>query len=230
VLKYVYLEFNIIYNPKKAKMNKNLHFQTSSLFDMIELVQRPIPEQRKFEIEYYDLLIALPGIILKAFEISNATKRNKNPLSMNRNWFANEMSGNVIDLIAQSFPMLVKYTGRGSYFLLLNFKYECYIKKLTKKRLFPMYNHSRTSKRLTNQVASKIEEPIPVIYMGWTINKTNDQIFGFHAVCIKGDERLWNTDLTAIQKPNENELKITPQAEIETNLVVVTVKGKRKAN
>lgn len=202
-----------------------------SLFNVLQLVQRPVPDQLKFEVEYYDLLQALPEIILKAFNLSHQAKKNKNPLSMNRNWFANEMSGNVIDLVSQSFPLFIKYTGRGSYCLLLNYKYECYIKKLTKKKLFPMYNHSKTSKRLTNQEAlEKVEEPIPVIYMGWTINKTNDQIFGYHAVCIKGDERLWHSDLTAISKPHTEDLQNTNSTKVETTPLVVTVKGKRKAN
>ncbi len=206
----------------------NPHYRQTSLFDESNLIQRPLPEQREFEIDYYDVLKSIPEIFSKGFLISNEVKKKKNPLSMNRNWFANEMSGNVIDLVSQSFPLFIKYTGRGSYCLFLNYKYECYIKKLTNKKLFPMYNHSLTSKRLTDQKALKIEEPIPIIYIGWTINNSNDNITGYYAVCIKGNERIWCSDLTCINPPNILDVDVDNNTPNPVG-VIVTPKTHRKS-
>lgn len=197
------------------------------LFDTSSLIQRPIPEQEEFENEYFDLLRALPKIIDAAFELTNAAKKNKRPLSMNRNWFANELNGNVLDLISQSFPHFVKSTGRGSYFLYLNYRYECYIKRLTNKRLMPSYNHSKISKRLTNLQALPSEPALPVIYLGWTINKTKEIITGYHAVCNKGADRIWATDLLQINTERLKAVISSENTNQESN-VKVTVKAKRK--
>jgi hypothetical protein len=205
-----------------------LHKMPGVLFDTSKLVQRPIPEQQEFEKEYFELLKALPKIIDSAFELTIEAKKNKRPLSMNRNWFANELNGNVLDMISQSFPDFIKSTGRGSYFLYLNYKYECYIKRLTNKRLLPSYNHSKTSKRITNLQALPTEPALPIIYLGWTINKSNERITGYHAVCNKGAERIWATDLLQI---NANRLKIAAIDEkpIQVSSVKVTVKAKGKS-
>ena len=223
---------NIKNSKKLNKMSKNSipnGYKANYLFDTAKLIQRPIPEQRGFEIEYYELLNSLPEKINEAFELTNKAKRKKRPLSINRNWFPNEMSGNVLDLVAQSFPHLVQATGRGSYCLMLNFKYECYIKKLTNKKLSPVYNHSKTSRRLTNQQAKeKIEAPIPVIYMGWTINKTNEKITGYYAVCRKGEDRIWYSDLTSIELPQIKNIEVE-QTKSTPSKVVVKLKDKRKA-
>jgi hypothetical protein len=210
---------------KLIKMSSSVNQPT--LFNMMKLVQRPIPDQRNFEIEYFDLLKALPGIIMQAFNLTNKAKRKKRPMSMNRNWFANELSGNVLDLVAQSFPHYVQRTGRGSHCLVLKYKYECYLKKLDKK-LSPLYNHSKTSKRLTNQEALPTQEPIPVIFMGWTINKTNDAILGYYAVCRKGDERIWSTDLTAIARPKNLEIAGSQHTAVPETKPLVTIKPKEK--
>ena len=171
------------------------------LFDINKLVQRPIPEQRAFELEYYDFLTILPEKINQAFDMTRAEMKLKHPLSINRIWFANTMNGNLLSLVGMAYPEYLKATGRGSYCLLLNCKYEGYLKKLTGKRLFPSYNHSKTSKALCDQKAKPGQEALPVIYIGYTINKTKDEITGYYAVCIKGKERIWHTDLTCIEPP-----------------------------
>jgi len=203
-------------------------YKQPDLFNTTELIQRPIPEQREFELAYFKLLKALPAIIDEAFEVTHKAKRRKAPLSIGRNWFPNEMNGNVLNLVAQSFPDFVRYTGRGSHCLYLNYKYECYIKKLSSKKLFPTYNHSKTSKRLCDQTALPSQEPVPIIYMGWTISKTNEQIKGYFAVCRKGDERIWHSDLTAIRL-NENIVATEIQEVENPHEVLVKVKKNRKA-
>lgn len=163
-----------------------------------------------------------------AFEMTQMEMKQKHPLSINRIWFANTMNGNLIYQLGTSYPEFLKYTGRGSYCLMLNYRYEGYVKKLSGKNLFPSYNHSKTSRALTNQEALPDQEPIPVIYIGYTINKTNDQITGYYAVCIKGKERIWRTDLTSIEPPSVMPIEQTPSQPV-TPLVTVKVKEKRKA-
>lgn len=204
-----------------------MNYKFTTLFDTNQLIQRPIPEQRAFELEYYHFLVSLPKIMDEAFDITRNEMLRKHPLSINRSWFANTMNGNLIYLLGTSYPDYLKNTGRGSYCLLMNYRYEGYVKKLTGKKLFPSYNHSKTSRALTNQEALPEQEPIPVIYIGYTINKTNDNITGYYAVCIKGKERLWRTDLTAIEPPAAMPVLQTPVHPV-TPLVTVKVKDRKK--
>lgn len=198
------------------------------LFDMKKLVQRPIPEQRAFELEYYEFLTSLPEKINKAFVMTKAEAKPKHPLSINRNWFANTMNGNLLSLVGKAYPNYLRKTGRGSYCLLMNFRYEGYIKKLMGKKLFPSYNNTKSSTALTNQRALPKDEPLPVVYIGYTINKTNDRITGYFAVCIKGEERIWRTDLTAIDPPEVKGVQKDPIQPIVPT-VIVKVKDQKKA-
>lgn len=198
------------------------------LFDINKLVLRPIPDQRAFEMEYFEFLTRLPDLIDQALQLTHSEMKRKRPLSINRNWFANTMNGNLLALVGQEYPNYLQKTKRGSFCLLMNFRYEGYLKKLIGKKLFPSYNHSKSSKALTNQRGLPKEEPLPVIYIGWSINKTNDRITGYHAVCIKGDERIWRTDLKAIEPPEVKGIeKDTTQPVAPT--VTVKVKDQKKA-
>lgn len=202
--------------------------KSNYLFDINKLVQRPIPDQRAFEMEYYVFLTGLPDMIDQALKITRAAMKRKLPLSINRNWFANEMNGNLLALVGQDYPNYLQKTKRGSFCLLMNFRYEGYLKKLIGRKLFPAYNHSNSSKALTHQRGIEKEEPLPVVYIGYSINKTNDRITGYHAVCIKGKERIWRTDLTAIEPPEVKGIeKNTTQPVAPT--VTVKVKDQRKA-
>jgi hypothetical protein len=60
---------------------------------MNKLVQRPIPQQRSFELEHYDFLTSLPKKMDLAFEMTTQEMKQKHPLSINRIWFANTMNG-----------------------------------------------------------------------------------------------------------------------------------------
>lgn len=200
-------------------------YKSTTLFDTSKLVLRPLPIQREFEIDYYEFLTSLPSRIDAAFQMTRDELKRKPPLSVNKNWFANTMNGNLIYLIGTAYPEFLKYTGRGSYCLFLNYRYEGYLKKLSGRKLFPSYNHSKTSRAITNQQALPEQEPLPIIYIGYTSNKTNDFITGYYAVCIKGKERIWKTDLTAIEKPA---VKNAEQEVAQTAKPLITVKPKER--
>ncbi len=190
---------------------------------MSKLVLRPLPDQRKFEEEYFDFLVSLPEKIDRAFKKTSQELRPKHPLSVGRSWFANTMNGNLICEIGTSYPEFLKYTGRGSYCLMFNSKYEGYVKKLSRNNFRPSYNHSISSRALTEQKAFSDNDALPVVYIGYTINKTNDLITGYYAVCIKGNKRIWKTDLTCIEVPG---IKTVDMEQTKSNPNIVEVKIK----
>lgn len=203
--------------------------KVNALFDTDKLISRPLPEQENFENEYKKLLNRVLYLMDRAFAQMDNTRRTKSNMSVNKNWAANEMNGNLWDLIAKEFPEYVKDTGRGSYYLNLNNKYECYIKKLDRRKhsLLPAYNHSVKSRQLCDQMACIDEKPIPVVFIGYTASKKMQVITGYYAVCVKDDSIVWCTDLTTLMR----ERKEQPNAEMPTVIpdVSVVVKQKRKA-
>lgn len=194
--------------------------QQSSLFDLDSLLPRPLPEQKAFEDEFTDFLSAIPTIIQKSYQLTDNARRQKEPASINVNWFANEMSGNIACQIGKKFPHFIKPV-RNTYCLNLNYKYEVYVKKLN-KQLKPSYHHSDTSWANINQrTMSKTTKPAPLIYIGYTTNEQNTLIRGYYAVCWQGDNKLWDSDLVSVASrnvksaKNENE---NPNLNVEVNL------------
>ncbi len=199
--------------------------KSTLLFDKNKHLKRPLPEQTRFENEYQNLLTRMPILMDMAFRSMDEERKKKSKMAINRNWAANTMNGNIIDLISKEFPHYVKDTGRGSYYLDLDNKYECYVKKLD-KQLLPQYNHTDKSKELVSQIACINEEPIPVIYIGYTATKGLTVIKDYYAVCVKNGKVIWESDLTSIQ-PKTYE-RNTYENDIEP-VVEVVVKQKKKA-
>ena len=208
-----------------------MQHKSTYLFDINKLIPRPIPEQARFEEDYMDLLSRMPELVERAYELTDEARRRKRPRSINKNWFSNEMSGNLADLISAEFPEYVRLV-RGTYCLNLNFEYECYVKRLSVRGLRPSYKHSNTSWANVNQKSLSAKDAAPIIFIGYSANKTNDQIRGVYAVCIKGKERLWVSDLTALAPPDalSPSVTITPTPpKAPTPEVQVGVRAKKKA-
>lgn len=130
----------------------------------------------------------------------------KLPNSVNPGWFADTLNGNIRAMIMQDFPGIVAPTGRGSYCILLPPKHECYIKKLTSGNLLPQYNHSYTSAAMCNARALDGQEALPVIFIGPTLDESNEMVTGCYAVCIEGLKRNWVTNLNEIEPPQRLEV------------------------
>lgn len=175
------------------------------LFDMDKLLKRPTAEQRKVEVENYGFLQRFPHFVRKAFDDTENAAKNKSAISKTFLWFPLTLYGNVLENVATEYPEYLRETGRKSYTIKLRPNYECYIKKLTSGSLLPSYNHSQTSFAMCEGLALPEQEPLPVIFLGYTLTEDNSEITGCYAVCIKGKEKIWVSDLNAIEPPKFGE-------------------------
>lgn len=203
-------------------------YKVNTLFDASKHVKRQLPQQEVFEKNYNDLLVRMLYLMDRAFSQMATTRGSKSKMAVNRNWSANEMNGNLWDLIAKEFPHYIMDTKRGNYCLNLNDKFQCYIKKLTKKNLQPLYNHSETSRQLCDQIAPVGIDPIPIIYIGYTASKKMEVLTGYFAVCVKENEVIWCSDITALL-PVKRETSANTETIIVEPKVNVEVKLKKKA-
>ncbi len=207
---------------------KTMHYKGNMLFSdeqLKQLLKRPTPDQREFEVENYDFLSSLPDLMEEAFELTRREMIPKMPLSIDASWIAHTMNGNIRALIHQAFPGMVVPTGRKSYCIILHPKCECYIKKLTRSNLMPQYNHSQTSFAMVQARAMPEQEAIPIVFIGYTSNASNDMLTGYHAVCIEGNIKHWVTQLDAIEPPNQMDATSSPDGPSITPFVRVRKQG-----
>jgi hypothetical protein len=234
VLKYVSsywrkspLETGDLKNLFDSFMKTNVQY----LFDMHKLLRRPTPDQGRFEEANFEFLKEFVECSYDGFEQTKIEAREKPPLSMNFSWFAHNMNGNVLAAVARDYPEAIKYTGRHNYSINLPPNYECYIKKLKEGSLLPSYNHSVTSSAMCDMLATPTQKLTSVIFIGYTLDKNNSAVTGCYAVCIKGNEKIWVSDLTCLRRPQigvaNTSTPITPNLYLEVRPREVK---KKKAN
>lgn len=200
------------------------------LFEMNKLLVRPTPEQSDYEFKNLEVLKSFELAVNKGFEQTLIDSKGKDPLSMNFSWFSNTMNGNVLAAFARLHPTLVRPTGRKNHCIIMHGTYECYIKKLN-KGLVPSYNHSDTTEAMVQQMALPDQDPRPVIFLGYTLNKDNSMVTGVYAVCIKGSDRVWVTDITSLDNSSSGDTFATPKPTNPNSPdIIVTPKRKKKAN
>lgn len=173
-----------------------VEYKGSELFNKNNYLQRKLPDQEQFEMEMELELLDFKVIQETAFgDLLNERKR-KNPNAINRNWNANTMNGNVKQHLIYQFPEQIQQDGTGRFYFKKDDKYILFFKKLN-PNLMPSNIPTKNSERILNQLAFPFEEPIPIIFIGYTVDDW-DSLTGHYAVCIHNGIRKWVTDLTTL--------------------------------
>lgn len=208
-------------------------YKGTPLFDISALEKRKLADQAEFEKITLPFLLKFREIVDNAMDAMCETRDNKPPLSVNQNWAPNEMNGLIIDALVKEFPQYARETGRGRGIkFVIDGKYEIYIKKLNEKTLKPSYNHTYTSKAMCEQAVLPNQEPIPVIFIGYTATKSVEQLTGYYAVCTKAENGInWITDITTLFDADHGvEANNNPATLIDvTPTVVVKPKFRKEA-
>lgn len=200
-------------------------YKGTPLFDISALEKRKLADQAEFEQVSSPFLQKFREIVDEAMDTMSDTRDNKPPLAVNQNWAANEMNGLIIDALVKEFPQYARETGRGrGVKFVINGKYEIYIKKLGETTLKPSYNHTYSSKAICEQAVLSNQEPIPVIFVGYTATKSLEQLTGYYAVCTKPENGIdWITDITTLfgsdQSTDINDNPVSP-VDLTPNVVV----------
>lgn len=180
----------------EKKDSLRVGYKGSELFDKNNYLQRKLPDQEQFEVEMGQELVDFKLIQETAFNDLLNERKQKNPNAINRNWNANTMNGNVKQHLIAQFPEHIQQDGSGRFLFKKDEKYVLFFKKLN-PNLMPSNIPTKNSERILNQLAFPFEEPIPIVFIGYTVNDW-DSITGHYAVCIHNGVRKWVTDLTTL--------------------------------
>lgn len=207
-----------------------MSFKSTQLFANSQMKKRKTPEQEDFETEHKELLVYSANAINQAL-IMMHKERETYPISFRgRNWAATTINGFVNGLISKKYPDKMKqdfgaYSYCGSSAILK-------FKKLSDK-LIPENIKTEKVERERNQLSFQFETNIPIVYIGYTLDSTMDQITGCYAVCLDNwDRKIWVSDLSELTISSvfsnvENTNPINNQA--GASLVKLKEVGRKKA-
>lgn len=205
-----------------------------TLFADSQIKRRTTADQDEFILNHKELLIEVVSVFNKSMDMMLAEKSHHPPKYRDKTWAATTLNGFVVGLMRDKYPREMKKEG-GNF---------CFLGKRAILKFKKLDNHYlpgnvRTDKaNLERTQMALFDEPgWPIIYLGYTVNKSFTEITGCYAVCLDDWERIrWICDLDEIARQN-NSGKILPivspilgQHEKSEPLVRAKIGKQRKAN
>lgn len=184
------------------------------------------PEQEEFETNNRELLTFSANAIEKAMKMVKDEESKYPKHYRGRNWHSTDLNGFLQGLIIEKYPHKMKCE-HGSYVFYAKDS-RIKFKKLSNK-LIPDNIQTQNVVRDRNQMCLFETTTKPVVYIGYTLNETRDQITGSYAVCLDNwDQIKWVTDIsdftsTYSYKSNEQPIdlelhvKVKPSASRKTS-------------
>lgn len=168
-------------------------------FSQLRLFHRDNRMMSEFESTLGDYLPLIKSAILNSFAELQKERSIKRPRDLNRNWNANTMNGfihgQLLDLVPEYFVEL----NHGRFGVRFPDKFLLLFKKLN-KNLHPESISTLTSNNYLDQLTTSDSETETVVFIGFTVNKTWDQITGIFAVNIISGVIDWVFDFDDIGK------------------------------
>lgn len=196
------------------------------LFPDCQMIKRVSPSQREFEEYFSSELSVFDEILTKSFLMLKQEEEKRPPHYRNRNWHPNTMNSNVQGLLIDHFGGHVKLIN-GRYFLSLYGKLLSF-KKLDSCTLKPTHNETSFSSRLVNQFALPMEEPNPIIWVGYCVDNPWNNLMGTYALSMDGNELNWVVNLSNEESTTEYFLSSDKLKEENQDTPLVSIKSEIK--
>lgn len=201
-------------------------FKSNYLFEENQIYRRKTVDQVDFEATMGSFLPDFLEIFEKAFEMTIEERSKKSRNYLDRNYSAVVNYGNIKGLLFDKYPEYVGFDSKGR----LRFQHPklvVYFKKLNDE-LLPSNVETMHSNRLHNQLCLDYEEPWPVVWAGYTVDKTWCLMTGMFIVCIDGKQKKWFIDLSDYGT-SKREVKFTkPSPNLDDVETLVKVKDDKK--
>lgn len=168
----------------------------SQLFSDYQMKKRDNLSQREFEQAFSSDIPIFGEIIKTSFESLKREGLDRPPHYKNRNWNPDTMNSNIQGNLIEQYGGAVRLD-KGTFYLKMNGKI-LFFKKLGINSKLPSHNPTRNSIKLVNYFATLFEEPDPIVWIGYCVNKSWTSLLGFYAVSIEGKKINWISDLNDI--------------------------------
>lgn len=180
--------------------------------------------QEVFEQVMAEELSVFAEIQERALELTRAELSSKPISFQNRNSKANRMNENIKGLLFEAFPDHMQ-EDKDRRFYYEHKGYRIYFKKLNDD-LMPMHVGTKRSKRILSQGSLGFTDATPVVFVGYLVNKSWDELKKLCAVFIAQGKRLWMTDLRAFGT-GTGQISLFPQNPSDDAPLVVQPKNKK---
>ncbi|MDP4272693.1 MAG: hypothetical protein Q8907_00255 [Bacteroidota bacterium] len=177
-------------------MNKSTH-----LFDTSKYIRRNLPEQIDFLESLKNELPFFREILEKGYSMTIEERKNKEKSFLDKNWEAITMSGNIKGLLCREYPENIKIDKNGRFYFEKSSRYFIYFKKLNRDYL-PSNISTEYTQKLYGQYALPSEKPTPIVFVGYQVDNSWENLIGCYAISVKNEEKLWISDLPKIDNIN----------------------------
>lgn len=206
-------------------MNTNLRY----LFDPSKYVKVQVPEQKAFEEANAELMFAMEDLVIEGHKKLHTTIL---PLfkyeEMDKNLPAVAMISFIRQGFIRKYPQYCRKASRKRFRLITQNNEFIYLKKLDKKKR-PSNIETHNNNLIIHQVTESKVDSLPNVFFGYTCSENYSVIKGVFAVCIRGKETLWVTNITDLRNQSGGSLvPLTPTAPTQLKPGVVKLKQNTK--
>ncbi|MFT3932792.1 MAG: hypothetical protein QM726_04175 [Chitinophagaceae bacterium] len=167
------------------------------LFDFSKYEELKEVDQQKFEEENKQLFPEIVKAVTHSFKMLHTVVLKRiAPVDQDKNLCAVVMSGYLCGYFKKYFPQLCSRATSQRFKLWVN-NTSVYIKKLDEKTKRPSNIPTDESMKIFNQLTDNADEKAYNIFFGYTTTDSYSMITGIYAVCFKGEDLLWFTDLNS---------------------------------
>jgi len=179
------------------------------LFDESQMIRRKTADQAKFE-EDLDLE-TISELVYESFEMYKEESSTRAPNFRNRNWASNTINSNIQGKMMSEYGDRVKFDNGRMYLQIGG--YIVFFKKLGKDYR-PQNVKTKNSEKLFHQMALPMEEPTPIVWIGYRTDDIYSELTGVYALSFIGDDINWISDLSKRDVPVKFEFKSNSDSDI----------------
>lgn len=177
----------------------NTELQHDSDFNKAPGLSQALSAQEVFEQNMREVLPVFVEVQEKALQMALTDLHSRHPNFQNRNSKSNRVNENIRGLLFGMFPEDMRETESRRFYFYKKDQYVVLFKKLNNK-LMPMNITTKNSKRILSQLSLEFPNEIPVIFIGYVIDKSWNEIKQQRAVYICNGKIVWVTDLYRFDK------------------------------
>lgn len=170
------------------------------LFDPAKYARLTVPEQEKFQKENENLMFAMEDAVYDALK---SYQKEILPLFRRGGMDNNMPAVSMISFIKQAFitrfPQYCREATKARFRLITDSGEHIYLKKLNRKKR-PQNIPTENNNRILYQVTDHSKTNRPNVFFGYTCTNNYSSITGVYAICIKGEEIVWVTDISSLRQ------------------------------
>lgn len=185
-----------------------------TLFDLSKLENRKTLSQTEFEKKHAELLMRFMDSVYDSFKTYHEKlSPHIRPGGMVNSWPASTINSLIRSAMIDHFPAYCAKATKSRFKLVGEEDQNIYLKKFN-RRLRPTNRQSKANDLILYQLTSSNKDKGGNVFFGYTTDPTSSAPQEIYAVCLLGDELLWQCDIHEFARRQEAAklIRMTPKA------------------